>query len=174
MPKHLTVGLPSEAEWEKAARGGQTIPEKPVIRAIDAISEQPDQSMLSKTNSKGVFPWGDHADENRSNVKESGIGSTSAVGCFPNGQSPYGCEEMSGNAWEWTLSWYDDPTDEPRLDWQKIPQITKSDRIILKGGSFVSEKDRSRCASRYWVNPCINWRRNYGFRVLLSPFSSDL
>ena len=82
------VALPSELEWEKAARGG-----------------------LRET----VFSWGDDPDPNRANYDESEIGTTSAAGCFP--ANGFGLYDMLGNVWEWTRSlWSKDRIDDQKRE----------------------------------------------------------
>jgi formylglycine-generating enzyme required for sulfatase activity len=134
------VRLPSEAEWEKAARG------------TDARR----------------YPWSDEFNPARCNVSETGIGTTSAVGMFPDGASPYGCLDMAGNVWEWTRSQYKDYPYDPD-DGRENLEAGGRARRVLRGGSFGSPVDFARCAFRYHDRP--NLRSDFGFRIVVSPIS---
>ncbi len=149
--------LPSETQWEEAARGGQLIP-GPAGAGEPALVENPHPARH--------FPWGDVPDPDRANYDESGVGSTSAVGCFPGGRSPYGALDMSGNVWEWCLTQW-------RENYRDYRQHEDNDPAgdaprVLRGGAFDLSQWSVRCAFRYWYRP-RPWYGYLGFRVVLVP-----
>jgi formylglycine-generating enzyme required for sulfatase activity len=147
------VRLPTEAEWEKAARGGEIPPEpSPGPAGVD---------------SQRHYPWGDEPNPNWANYRDTGIGTTSAVGCFPGGASLYGVLDLSGNVWEWCRSLYwpypYDPEDG-RED------LETEDYRVLRGGAFLDNEWRARCALRLGYLPDLRFRY-IGFRVCIAPAS---
>jgi formylglycine-generating enzyme required for sulfatase activity len=146
------VTLPSEAEREKAARGRDS----------------------------RIFPWGDEPDANKANYGDTGIGGTSAVGCFSQGASPYKVEELSGNVWEWTRSLWGKDFRVPRFryPYESVgtrENLSAPDDVlrVVRGGSFFSSVNLVRAAFREWYDP-VNRFDGLGFRVVVSPFTSDL
>ncbi len=154
------VCLPSEAEWEKAARGGIEIPEKPVI--IEASSGSWAERGSSRPNemAERKFPWGDEIDKEKANYSETGIGTTSAIGCFSTVESPYGCLDLAGNVWEWTRSLWGKDFMKPEFGYPYEPSPEREDataspeiRRVLRGGAFSALPEGLRCASRLRYDP---------------------
>ena len=119
LPSDWAVTLPNEPEWEKGARGGFQIPEKPIIHSIQSFSQPQSAknetplvtgnwSLITNPDKDRTYTWPDTTppDSERFNVKESDINRPSSPGCFLHGHSPYGCEELLGNVYEWTRSMY--------------------------------------------------------------------
>ena len=135
--------LPSEAEWEKAARGALQIPRQPLAGQWQASAAPP---MQSNPKVKRSYPWGDKTDTNLANYDETRIETTSAVGGFPDGVSPYGCEEMSGNVWEWTRSLQEQYPYDPK---DGRESFEGDGPRVLRGGSFYDSAMFGRYAFRY-------------------------
>ncbi|MBN1954409.1 MAG: SUMF1/EgtB/PvdO family nonheme iron enzyme [Anaerolineae bacterium] len=151
------ITLPSEAEWEKAASWvvGAAVPGCPAVGATRA------------SPGKRVYPWGDEWEEGRCNTSELGLGSTTPVGVFPEGEGPYGCLDMAGNVWEWTRSCfrgYPYCPDDGREDLAAGDEV----RRVVRGGAFNYDERYVRCAYRYLGNP-VDRYWNGGFRVVASP-----
>ncbi len=164
LPDGWEVRLASEAEWEKAARGGLTVPVEPLIKAIGDLLVAPAVALVEQPAPRR-FPWGDEPPEGRANYDKSGIGRPSAAGCFPAGRGPYGHEDLAGNVWEWTRTKYADyPYDAG--DGREKPDGA-SGRVI-RGGAYYREASSLRGAYRNWNLPDLVIR-NYGARLAVSP-----
>lgn len=139
--------LPTEAEWEKAARGGRLIDGK---------------------ENRRIYPWGNEWKDNCCNSGKDSMGKTSFVTVYSEGVSSYGCYDMVGNVWEWCMDWY---------DWGYYVKCHKKGVIInpagpkegrfkvLRGSSWNDHEKSCRCSFRNFAKPGIRLN-NIGFRCV--------
>ena len=160
LDKKLKIALPSEHEWEKAARGGLDIPVNGEIQALSVLSG--DQAIPTKPNPLPGrrYPWGDDIDANKANY-DSMIESTSTPGAFSEGLNPYGLYDLSGNVWEWNRSQPTGKGDEEG-----------SNNRVLRGGSFIYTGNSVRCAARDRSSIRTTATYDWGFRIVVLPFKT--
>ncbi|KAF5648442.1 ser thr phosphatase family [Fusarium tjaetaba] len=146
-----TVQLPSEPQWERAARG-------------DRHESQ---------EGENIYPWGTNFKVSLSNGEELALNNKCAVGLFPQSRSPFGCYDMTGQVWEWcTTLWGEDMT-TPKFKYPWLSSDGREDldadastRRVLRGGCFSSGQAKATCTYRGSLEPTGFWRGN-GFRIVV-------
>lgn len=147
LPEGHVVRLPTEAEWEKAARGPYG----------------------------NEWPWGNEWNANKCNSSEGGPGRITPVGAYSSvgGDSPYGVADMAGNVWEWCADWFDEKEYQRRAG-KTVKDPTgpqKGGGRVVRGGAFNGLARGVRCARRFSHDPLVRLRL-VGFRVVVARSSS--
>ncbi len=121
------VRLPTEMQWERAARAASLT-----------------------TADKREWPWGgnEKSAHLNANINQSKIGHASTVGVFP--ANPVGLYDLAGNLWEWQNNEYDA---KAKLIHTPIADLAVPKSPALRGGSWSNTANYARCSSRYWIDP---------------------
>ncbi len=132
------ISLPTESQYEVAARGSHY----------------------------QRYPWRKQRNSSPlANVEETGIGELCPVGCFPEGKSPQGAHDLSGNTWEWTCSLFDRyaPEHPPR----RVDRVQSYHLVCIRGGSYATRLRYARSSYRGWAQPDQK-STSLGFRLTLT------
>jgi eukaryotic-like serine/threonine-protein kinase len=129
--------LPTEAQWEKTARGSETVAR--------------------------IYPWGNELPNGGLLNYNNDVGDTTEVGNYPDGASIYGVLDMAGNVWEWTGTLYK-PYPYEAEDGRE--DLSSPEARVLRGGAWNSNGNFIRSAARIRSNP-TNSTDYYGFRCAL-------